>query len=101
MNSKILKHIKKVIIALAIMVLCGTNTACAFSFGGTNNTGKTNYSITSLIELLRKFKKNDDEYSLSDFEIDLEKMQTAGETKSKNYLTNFQIAQKRACYNHQ
>lgn len=79
MNSKILKHIKKVIIALAIMVLCGTNTACAFSFGGTNNTGKTNYSITRLIELLRKFKKNDDEYSLSDFEIDLEKMQTAGD----------------------
>ena len=77
MNSKILKHIKKVIIALAIMVLCGTNTACAFSFGGTSNTGKTNSSIMSLIEMLRKFKK--DEYTLSDFEIDLEKMKKTGD----------------------
>ena len=77
MNSKILKHIKKVIIALAIMVLCGTNTACAFSFGGMSNTGKTNSSIMSLIEMLRKFKK--DEYTLSDFEIDLEKMKKTGD----------------------
>lgn len=78
MENKILKHIKKVIIALAIIVLCGTNTACAFSFGGTSGTNKSNFSITSLIELLRKFKKNDDEYSLSDFQIDLEDMQATG-----------------------
>lgn len=79
MDSKILKHIKKVIIALTIVILCGTNTACAFSFsfGRTSNTGKTNSSIMSLIEILRKFKK--DKYTLSEFEIDLEKMQKTGE----------------------
>ena len=68
MDSKILKHIKKVIIALTIVILCGTNTACAFSFsfGRTSNTGKTNSSIMSLIEILRKFKK--DKYTLSEFE---------------------------------
>ena len=73
MNSKILNHIKKVIIVSAIMVLCGTNFACAFSFGVTNGTNKTNYSISGLIELLQKFKK--EKYTLSDFQADLEKMQ--------------------------
>lgn len=73
MNSKILNHIKKVIIVSAIMVLCGTNFACAFSFGVMNGTNKTNYSISGLIELLQKFKK--EKYTLSDFQADLEKMQ--------------------------
>lgn len=78
MNSKILSHIKKIIIASAILVLCGTNAACAFSFGGTSGASKSNFSITSLIELLRKFKKDNGEYSLSDFQIDLEDMQATG-----------------------
>ena len=78
MSSKILSHINKIIIVSVILVLCATNVACAFSFGGTSGTNKSNFSITSLIELLRKFKKNDDEYSLSDFQVDLEDMQATG-----------------------
>ena len=78
MNSKILSHIKKIIIASAILVLCGTNAASAFSFGGTSGANKSNFSITSLIELLRRFKKDEGEYSLSDFKIDLENMQSTG-----------------------
>lgn len=79
MNSKILSHIKKAIILAAILVLCGTNAAYAFSFGGTSGANKSNFSITSLIELLRKFRKHDnDEYTLSDFQTDLEDMQATG-----------------------
>ena len=78
MNSKILSHIKKLIIASVVLVLCSTNVVCAFSFGGTNGTNNSSFSLTRLIEMLRNFKKSDGEYSLSDFQIDLEDMQTKG-----------------------
>lgn len=77
MNSKTLNHIKKVIIASLVLILCSTNAVCAFSFGGTSGTNKTNFSLTSLIDMLRNLKKKDNEYSLSDFQIDLEDMQKA------------------------
>lgn len=76
MNSKILSHIKKVIIASAIIVMCGTNAAYAFSFGGTNKTDTTNNSIMSLINKLFNLKK--EEYKLTDFQNDLEGMQKKG-----------------------
>ena len=75
MNSKILSHIKKLIIASLVLILCSTNAVCAFSLGGTSGTNKTNFSLTSLIDMLRNLKKKDNEYSLSDFQIDLEDMQ--------------------------
>lgn len=75
MNSKILNHIKKVILASLVLVLCSTNFVCAFSFGEKSEANKSNFSITSLIEMLRNLKKKDSEYSLSDFQIDLEDMQ--------------------------
>lgn len=78
MNSKTLNHIKKIIVASAILVLCASNVVCAFSFGGTSGTNKSSFSIMSLIELLRKFKGSDDGYSLSDFQVDLEDMQATG-----------------------
>lgn len=80
MNSKILSHIKKIIIALAIIVFCGTNATYAFSFGITNKTNQTNFSIKSLINKLFDLKQEDNntEYTLPDFEKDLEKMQESG-----------------------
>ena len=68
MNSKILSHIKKVIIASAIIVLCGTNAAYAFSLGGTNSN--KNNSIMDLFNKL--FNLNLEEYKLDNLQIDLE-----------------------------
>lgn len=74
MSSKILSHIKKVIIASAIIVLCGTNATYAFSFGGSNSNSSNN-SIMNLINKLFNFKKEDNQYDLEDLKIDLEALQ--------------------------
>jgi len=69
MSSKILNHIKKVIIASAIIVLCGTNATYAFSLGGQNLGGSNNF-LRDLINKLFNIEQN--EYNLEDLQIDFE-----------------------------
>ena len=74
MSSKIFNHIKKVIIASAIIVLCGTNAAYAFSFGGLGQNN-TNNSIMDLINKLFNLNKEQEEYDLENLQFDLEALQ--------------------------
>lgn len=77
MNSKILSHIKKVIVASAIITLCGTNATYAFSMQISEN--ERTERIRSLFS--RFFGTNTEEtqeYNLEELQIDLEAMGESG-----------------------
>lgn len=80
MSIKILNHIKKVIVALAIISLCSPYVAQAFSIG-VNSTKST--SIRDLINRFFNLNVKQEEYKLEDLQIDLTKMK-----KSGNYNLN-------------
>ena len=72
MNSKIFNHIKKVIVAMAIVVICSPHAAYAFSFGSSSNDGTS--FIQSLINKLFKIEQKEEVEYITPEEA-LEKLQ--------------------------
>lgn len=77
MNSKILSHIKKVIVASAIIILCSTNATYAFSMQISNNE-----RVSRLKNFFSRFidtnTEKTQEYNLKKFKIDLETIEKSG-----------------------
>ena len=74
MDSKILHIFTKVVIILAVLILCSSSFVSAFSFGIRNDNNKTSM-IGSLID---KLFNNNKEYSLENLKEDLENMKALG-----------------------
>ena len=72
MSSKIFNHIKKVIVAMAIVVICSPHAAYAFSFGSSSNDGTS--FIQSLINKLFKIEQKEEVEYITPEEA-LEKLQ--------------------------
>ena len=74
MNSKILSHIKKVIVASAIIILCSTNATYAFTMQISEN--ERTERLKNFFS--RFFNTNTQEYDLEALQIDLEEMEKTG-----------------------
>lgn len=78
MNSKILNHIKKVIVASAVIMLCSTNAA--YGFTAVSNTEKNNL-MRGFFN--RFFVKEEKEYTLKNLQTELKLMKATGNVDLK------------------